>query len=85
MALSRGKAAKKAKELQIPNLLSARFPDDLSAEALRGLRTDVQHLLTQAKNNRVMFSSIGTGAGKSFIAANLANLSAQNRQKSVIN
>lgn len=81
MALSRGKAAKKAKELQIPNLLSARFPDDLSAEALRGLRTDVQHLLTQAKNNRVMFSSIGTGAGKSFIAANLANLSAQTGKK----
>lgn len=81
IALSRGKAAKKAKELQIPNLLSSRFPDDLSAEALRGLRTDVQHLLTQAKNNRVMFSSIGTGAGKSFIAANLANLSAQTGKK----
>ena len=81
IALSRGKAAKKAKELQIPNLLSARFPDDLSAEALRGLRSDVQHLLTQAKNNRVMFSSIGTGAGKSFIAANLANLSAQTGKK----
>ena len=32
MALSRGKVAKKAKELQIPNLLSARFPDDLSAK-----------------------------------------------------
>ena len=79
--ISRDKAAKKAKELQVLNLLSARFPDDLSVEALRGLRTDVQHLLTQAKNNLVMFSGIGAGAGKSFIAANLANLTAQTGKK----
>lgn len=78
-ALSRKLSSKKAGDVSI--LLSERFSDDLAVEALRGLRTDLNYLLNNAKNNLVLFSGITANAGKGFISGNLANLLAQTHQK----
>ena len=63
------------------SLLSKHSPDDLSIEALRGLRTGLQFAMRKAKNNLVMLSGVSQGVGKTFISTNLANVLAQAGQK----
>ena len=63
------------------SLLSKHYPDDLSIEALRGLRTGLQFAMRKAKNNLVMLSGVSQGVGKTFISTNLANVLAQAGQK----
>jgi tyrosine-protein kinase Etk/Wzc len=58
-------------------VLAARFPDDQSVEALRGVRTTLNRGVAQAANNVVMFAGAAPSAGKSFAAANLAVLQAE--------
>ncbi len=58
-------------------VLAARFPDDQSVEALRGVRTTLNRGIAQAANNVVMFAGAAPSAGKSFAAANLAVLQAE--------
>lgn len=66
---------------QTANLLSNRYADDLSCEALRGLRTASLFMLTEAENNLIMLSGVAQAAGKSFISSNLTNVLAQTGKK----
>lgn len=58
-------------------VLSDRFPQDPSVEALRGVHTALMVDLVHAPNNVVMVAGPTPAAGKSFIAANLAVLHAE--------
>jgi tyrosine-protein kinase Etk/Wzc len=63
------------------HLLAQSAPDDLAVEALRSLRTSLHFARLEAKNNLLMISSPGPGAGKSFVGANLAAVIAQAGQR----
>ena len=65
-------------------ILAASNPDDLAVETLRGLRTNLSHTISTAKNNIVMITSAGDGVGKSFVAQNLAALLAQSGSKTLL-
>lgn len=58
-------------------VLAARFPNDMSVEALRAVRTSVARDLAHARNNLLMVIGPTPSAGKSFVAANLAILHAE--------
>ncbi len=61
--------------------LVTRHPADPTIESLRTLRTNLLYDLTKAHNNRVILTSPLHGAGKTFIAAKLAELLAQAGKK----
>ncbi|MEI7035742.1 polysaccharide biosynthesis tyrosine autokinase [Fulvimonas yonginensis] len=63
------------------HLLAQSAPDDLAVEALRSLRTSLHFARLEAKNNLLMISSPGPGAGKTFVGANLAAVIAQAGQR----
>ncbi len=65
---------------QIP-LLAHECPQELSIETLRSLRTTIQVILLNAKNNIISIMGIGPAIGKSFISANLAYLMADTGKK----
>ncbi|CAN7470726.1 polysaccharide biosynthesis tyrosine autokinase [Variovorax paradoxus] len=54
------------------HLLAAQHPNDPALEGLRRLRTALKFAMPKASNNRVMISSATPGAGKTFVAGNLA-------------
>ncbi len=62
-------------------LLALTAPGDLAAEALRGLRTSLCFIRPDAADNRLMICGSSPKAGKTFISANLAALSAQAGQR----
>lgn len=62
-------------------LLALRAPADIATEALRSLRTSLHFARLEAKNNLLMISSSSPGAGKTFVAANLAVVIAQAGQR----
>ncbi|MGH8155390.1 MAG: polysaccharide biosynthesis tyrosine autokinase, partial [Rhodanobacteraceae bacterium] len=62
-------------------LLALAAPGDLAAEALRSLRTSLQFVQRDARNNRVMICGASPKAGKTFVSANLAALNAQAGQR----
>jgi tyrosine-protein kinase Etk/Wzc len=62
-------------------LLALNAPEDMATEALRGLRTSLHFARFETKDNVLMISSPSPGAGKSFIAANLAVVMAQAGQR----
>lgn len=68
------KIQKRNKILQKPFLLSREFPRELAVEGIRSLRTFVQMMLLEAKNNVVSITGCSPSAGKSFISANFAVL-----------
>lgn len=72
------KASKKGGEAA---LLSEHHGGDLAVEAIRGIRTDLSHLLSHKKNNSIMLSGVTAKVGKGFISTNLANLIAQTQQR----
>jgi len=53
-------------------LLAAADTDDLAVESLRSLRTSLYFAKLNAKNNMLLVTSPGPGAGKSFLCMNLA-------------
>ncbi len=64
---------KKNKRMAIKDtLLVEASPHDVSIEALRSLRTNVQFLMMKSKNNILMISGSTSGLGKSFTAANIS-------------
>lgn len=63
------------------NLLALNAPNDVATEALRSLRTSLQFVRADARNNVLMISSVSPRVGKSFVCANLAALSAQTDQR----
>jgi len=58
-------------------LLAQRDPTDLAVEAVRSLRTSVAFALAEADNNVVALGGASPGVGKSFVAANLAQVLAE--------
>lgn len=62
-------------------ILAISDPTDLAIEALRSLRTALHFGMLDAKTNSVMLTSAAPGAGKSFIAVNLAIVAAQAGQR----
>ncbi|REG61205.1 tyrosine-protein kinase Etk/Wzc [Paraburkholderia sp. BL6669N2] len=60
-----------------PRVLAARFPKDVTVEALRDVRTTLNLGLTHVPGNVVMCTGPTPAAGKSFVAANLAVLQAE--------
>ncbi|GLQ89888.1 polysaccharide biosynthesis tyrosine autokinase [Dyella flagellata] len=63
------------------HLLALNAPADLATEALRSLRTSLHFARMETKNNVLMISSASPGAGKSFVASNLAVVMAQAGQR----
>jgi tyrosine-protein kinase Etk/Wzc len=57
-------------------VLADHDPKDLAIEALRSLRTALQFSLVEAKSNVVAVVGAAPGAGKSFVAVNLAHVMA---------
>lgn len=62
-------------------LLAVEQPADLAIEALRGLRTSLHFLMSEASNNVLMLTSATAGVGKTFIATNLAVVAAHAGQR----
>ena len=58
-------------------LLALHDPTDLAVEAVRSLRTSVAFALAEADNNVVALGGPSPGVGKSFVAANLAQVLAE--------
>lgn len=57
-----------------PFLLSQNNPKDVSVEGLRSVRTSLQMLLLEAKDNVLAITSCSPSSGKSFISSNLGKL-----------
>jgi len=55
-------------------LLAAADTDDLAVESLRSLRTSLYFAKLNAKNNMLLVTSPGPGAGKTFVSMNLATV-----------
>jgi tyrosine-protein kinase Etk/Wzc len=62
-------------------LLALAAPEDLATEAIRSLRTSLHFARLDAENNRVMICGPSPKAGKTFVSANLAAVSAQAGQR----
>ncbi|MCL1067031.1 polysaccharide biosynthesis tyrosine autokinase [Shewanella olleyana] len=79
-----GKSKKRSRTGLEENLLAYSNPEDLSIEALRGLRTSLHFAMMEAKNNIISISGPSPGIGKSFVSANLATIIAQSGQKVLV-
>jgi len=62
-------------------LLAITDPADLAVEAIRSLRTSLHFARLEAKNNILMITGSSPNAGKTFISANLAAVTAQAGQR----
>ncbi|WP_174501511.1 polysaccharide biosynthesis tyrosine autokinase [Citrobacter freundii] len=69
------------KQNQELTLLAESNPEDLSVEALRGLRTSLHFAMMEAKNNVLMISGPALGIGKSFVSTNFSAVAAKTGQK----
>ncbi|GIU02695.1 polysaccharide biosynthesis tyrosine autokinase [Shewanella sp. KT0246] len=79
-----GKSKKRSRKGLEDNLLAYSNPEDLSIEALRGLRTSLHFAMMEAKNSIISISGPSPSIGKSFISANLATIIAQSGQKVLV-
>ncbi len=66
------------------DILARTDPTNLAVEALRSLRTSLHFGLIDADSNVVQVTSSKPGEGKSFVAVNLATVSAQSGQSVVL-
>ncbi len=66
------------------SLVASLYPEDLSIEALRSLRTSLHFALMDAKNNIFMISGPTPNIGKSFISTNLSALLAESGKKIIL-
>ena len=66
------------------SILAHDYPDDLSIEALRSLRTSLRFLMSDSHNNLMMISSGSPAEGKSFVVVNLAAVIAKSGQRVLI-
>lgn len=72
---------KKKRKIRQPRfLLATKDPADVSIEALRSLRTSL-HFAIMETSNLVMITGASPGAGKSFVASNLAAVLAKSGQR----
>ena len=65
----------------LSNVLAVGKPDDYSVESMRGLRSMLEDVMDDAKNNILMITSPLPSMGKSFISLNLAVLLAQSGKR----
>ena len=56
-------------------------PDDLAVESMRSLRTSLHFAQLDARNNIIMITGPAPGAGKTFVAANLATILASSGKR----
>jgi tyrosine-protein kinase Etk/Wzc len=77
------RAARRNGNLTWP-VLSAAHPEDVAIESLRSLRTSLQFALVESSNKIVAVMSPTAGAGKSFVALNLAHVFAAAGAKVVL-
>ena len=68
------------RQSRIP-ILALTKPTDLAVEALRSLRTALHFAMLDARSKALVLTSPGPGAGKSFVALNLAVVAAQAGQR----
>lgn len=61
-------------------ILAKTSPRDISVESLRSLRTNLQFILPQVRNNIIAIMGISEGVGKSFISVNFAYLLADSKR-----
>lgn len=66
------------------DIIADKFSFDPSIEALRSLRTNLHGRYPKAKNNIITITGVEQNIGKSFIATNLAFLTAQSGKKVLI-
>ncbi|CAG9220551.1 Putative tyrosine-protein kinase EpsB [Paraburkholderia sabiae] len=69
------------RNLTLPAVLAAVFPDDVAVESLRSLRTALQVGVLKPENNVVMVTGPRPGVGKSFVSVNLATVLAVTGRK----
>lgn len=62
-------------------ILAVTKPQDLAVEALRALRTALHFGMLDARSKAIVLTSAAPGAGKSFVATNLAVVAAQAGQR----
>ena len=62
-------------------LIARDDPDDITVEALRSLRTSLHFGMLDSQTKSLVLTSSAPGAGKSFVAANLATVAAQAGQR----
>ena len=65
-------------------VLAAAEPDDLAVESMRSLRTSLHFAQLDAKNNIIMITGPAPGAGKTFVAANLATILADTGKRVLV-
>lgn len=65
---------RKAKRIDTLPLLAAEYPDDMTVEAIRSLRTSLGVALLDSPRKIVTFIGTASGVGKSFMAANVAHV-----------
>lgn len=66
------------------NLICFSSPDSIVAEQFRTVRTNIQILLGEKENQKLLLTSPGIGEGKSTIIANLAVSLAQQKSKVLV-
>lgn len=66
------------------HLLALNNPADLAVEALRSLRTSLHFALMDARNNIISVCGSRPGAGKTFVASNMAAVIAQGGQRVLV-
>jgi tyrosine-protein kinase Etk/Wzc len=66
--------ANKRRDIHTIPLLSTVDPKDMALESLRSLRTSLQFALADARANVLLVAGLRPGVGKSFVAANLAQV-----------
>ncbi len=62
------------KKEKVNLVLATVEPDDLAVESIRSLRTSLHFAQLDAENNIIMITGPAPGAGKTFVAANLATI-----------
>jgi len=74
-------SSEKSNTKELSNVLAVGKPDDYSVESMRGLRSMLEDVMDDAKNNILMITSPLPSMGKSFISLNLAVLLAQSGKR----
>lgn len=66
------------------SVLALSHPDDPAVESLRSLRTALQFVMLEARNNVVLLTGPAPGVGKSFVSANFAALIAAGGKRALL-
>jgi tyrosine-protein kinase Etk/Wzc len=73
--------AKSRRGSRTSSILAATHPNELAIEAIRSMRTGLQFVLADARNNVVSIGGPSPGIGKSFVSVNLAQVLADSSRR----